>query len=101
MWNIAQDVYEKMNTLNSVFKILSFVDSYPFNPSSHVLHTLQSAIPTSKKLIEYFNSAYVAREEKFTTFVQDRVFSKKISLHEPLNKHLIFVKESNLERASK
>ena len=75
--------------MNNVVKIFSFAfDSYPFNPSSPVLRTLQSVIPASEKLIADFNSAYVAGEEKLTTFLQDRVFSKKISLHEhvPLNK---------------
>jgi len=62
-------------------------DQILFNPSSPVLCTLQSAIPASEKLIADFNSAYVAGEEKLTTFLQDRVFSKKNSLHEhvPLN----------------
>ena len=76
-------------------------DSYPFNPSSPVLHTLQSAIPASDKLAADFNSAYVvAAEEKLTTFLQDRVFIKKISLHEhvPLNKRLTFAKESSNEK---
>ena len=74
-------------------------DSYPFYPSSPVLHTLQSAIPASEKLIADFNFAYVARK-KLTTFLQDRVFSKKISLHEyvPLNKRLTFAKESSNEK---
>ena len=75
-------------------------DSYPLNPLSPVLHTLQSAIPASEKLISDFNSAYVSREEKLTTFLEDRVFSKKISRHEnvPLNKHLTFVEESSNEK---
>jgi len=74
-------------------------DSYPFSPSSPVLRTLQSAIPASEKLSADFNSAYVAGE-KLTTFLQDRVFGKKISLHEhvPLNKRLTFAKESNNEK---
>jgi len=75
-------------------------DSYPFNPSSPVLHTLQSAIPASEKLIAVFNSAYVAGEKKLTIFLQDRVFSKKIYLHEHvlLNKCLTFAKESSNEK---
>jgi len=75
-------------------------DAYPFNPSSPVLRTLQSAIPASDKLIADFNSAYAAGEEKLTTFLQDRVFSKKISLHDhvPLSKRLSFAKESSNEK---
>ena len=72
--------------MNSVFKILSLFDSYPF------LHL--------KKLIADFNSAYVVGGEKLTTFLKDRVFSKKISLHEhvPLSKRLTFAKESSNEK---
>jgi len=87
--------------MSSVFKILSFAYvTYPFKPSSPVLHTLQSTIPASEELIADFNSAYVAGEEKLTTFLQDRVFSKKISLHENvlLKKHSTFAKESSNEK---
>jgi len=75
-------------------------DSYPFNPSLPVLRTLQSPIPASEILIADFNSACVAGEEKLTTFLQGRVFSKKISFHEhgPLNKSLTFAKESSNEK---
>ena len=74
---------------------LSEFDSFPFDPSSPVLRTLQSAIPASDKMTADFNTAYAAGEEKLSIFLQDRVFSKKTSLHErvPLSKRLTFANE--------
>lgn len=70
-------------------------DSFPFNPASPTLRTLQSAMPASDELIADFNSAHAAGEEKLTSFLQERVFSKKTSLHAPipLSKRLTFAKE--------
>ncbi len=51
------------------------LDSFPFDPASPTLRTLQSAIPSSLLLIVDFNSAHAAGEEKLTSFLQDRVFS--------------------------
>ncbi len=44
-------------------------DSFPFDPASPTLRTLQSAIPASDVLIVDFNSAH-AGEEKLTGFLQ-------------------------------
>jgi len=101
MWNVTQDGYEKMNSL---FKILSF--AYVSLTLILLIHPYlsftpynQPYVPASEKLIADFNSAYVAGE-KLTTFLQDRVFSKKTFLHEyvPLNKCLTFAKESSNEK---
>jgi len=75
----------------------SELDSFPFNSSSPVLCTQQSAID---KLIADLKSVYAAGEEKLTIFLRDRVFSKKISIHEhvPLSKHLTFAKDSSNEK---
>ena len=56
-------------------------DSFPFDPDSPTLRTLQSAMPASDALIADFNSAHAAGEEKLTCLLQDRIFSKNTSLH--------------------
>jgi len=97
----SKQIWEDEQCVQDLVICLHEFNSYPINPSSPVLHTLQSAIPASDKLAADFNSAYVvAAEEKLTTFLQDRVFIKKISLHEhvPLNKRLTFAKESSNEK---
>ena len=75
-------------------------DSFPFNPASPTLRTLQSAIPASDQLVVDFNSAHATGEEKLISFLQDWVFSKKTSphAHVPLNKCLMFAKESHTEK---
>ena len=67
----------------------------PFDPTLPTLRTLQSAMPTSGKLVADFNSAPAAGEETLTSFLRERVFSKNISLHAsvPLSKRLTFAKE--------
>jgi len=98
MWNVAQDGYKKMN---SVFKILSF--AYVSLTLILLTHPYLSFTPYNQPYLHLKSSlqtAYVAGEEKLTTFLQDRVFSKKISLHEhvPLNNRLTFAKESSNEK---
>ena len=68
-------------------------DSYPFDPASPTLRTLQSAMPASGELTADFNSAHAAGEEKLTDFLKDRVFSKITSIHArvPLSKRLTFI----------
>ena len=46
-------------------------DSFPFDPSSPTLRTLQSATPASAELVADFNSAHAAGEEKLTSFLQE------------------------------
>ncbi len=53
-------------------------DSLPFDAVSP---TLQSAMPSSDELIADFNSAHAYGEDKLIGILQDRVFSKKTSLH--------------------
>ena len=67
-------------------------DSYPFDPASPTLRTLQSAMPACGELIADFNSAHADGEEKLTNFLKDRVFSKNTSIHArvPLSKRLTF-----------
>ena len=69
-------------------------DSFPFDPASPTLRTLQSAMPASDELTADFNSAHADGEKKLTRFIQDRVFSKSTSLHDrvPLSKCLTFAK---------
>lgn len=69
-------------------------NSFPFDPSSPTLRTLQSAMPASDELIADFNSAHAAGEKKLTSFLQERVFSKNISIYAcvPLSKRLTFAK---------
>ena len=69
-------------------------DSFPFDPASPTLRTLQSAMPASDKLTADFNSAHADGEKKLISFMQDRVFSKSASLHDrvPLSKRLTFAK---------
>ncbi len=66
-------------------------DSFPFNPASPTLRTLQ---PASNELIADFNSAHAYGEEKLTSFLRDRVFSKVTTLHSrvPLSKRLTSAK---------
>jgi len=59
-------------------------DTFPFNPASTALRTLQSAMPASDELVADFKSAHAAGEEKLAIFLQERVFSKNTSLHSEL-----------------
>jgi len=43
-------------------------DSFPFDPISPIIRTLQSAMPASNELIADFNSALASGEEKLTRF---------------------------------
>ena len=69
-------------------------DSFPFNPASTTLRTLQSAMPAPDELTVDFHSAHAAGEEKLTRFLEDRVFSKQTSIHArvPLSNRLTFNK---------
>ena len=75
-------------------------DSYPFDPASPSLCTLQSAMPATDELVADFNSALAAGEEKLTNFLQERVFSKNTSLYAsiPLSKHMTFAKAPDKEK---
>ena len=75
-------------------------DSFPFDPSSPTPRTLQSATPASAELVADFNSAHAAGEEKLTSFLRERVFSKNTSLHAPvpLSKRLTFAKMPDTEK---
>ena len=77
-------------------------NSFPFDPSTHTLRTLQSAVPASDELLADFTSAHDAGEEKLTNFMQKRVFSKTVSIHDrvPLNKRLTFAKMPATKRHS-
>ena len=70
-------------------------DSFPFNPASPNLRTLESAMPASSQLVADFNSAHAAGEIKLVGFLKERVYSKTTSLHArvPLSKRLTFAKE--------
>ncbi|KAL8590504.1 hypothetical protein ACOMHN_010940 [Nucella lapillus] len=76
-------------------------DSSPFDPSSPTLRTLQSAMPASDELVEDFNMALAAGEEKLTNFLQNRVFSKNTSLHAPvpLSRRLTFAKTPDMKNS--
>ena len=50
-------------------------DSFPFNPASPTLRTLQSAIPATDQLVVDFNSAHATGKKKLISFLQDRMFS--------------------------
>ena len=69
-------------------------DSFPFDPSSPTLRTLQSAMPASEELAADLTSAHATGEERLIKFLRERVFSKITSLHAPvpLNKRLTFAK---------
>lgn len=75
-------------------------DCFPFDPASPTLRTLQSAMPASNELVADLNSAHAAGEEKLTSFLRDRVFSKTISLYAPvpLSKRLTFSKRPVTEK---
>ena len=45
-------------------------ESFPFNPASPTLRTLQSATPASDAIVADFNTAHAAGEEKLTCFLQ-------------------------------
>ena len=70
-------------------------DSFPFNPASTTLRTLQSAMPASSQLVADFNSAHAAGEMKLAGFLKERVYSKTTSIHThvPLSKRSTFAKE--------
>ncbi len=75
-------------------------DSFPFNPASPTLRTLQSAMPASSQLVADFNSAHAAGEMKLAGFLKERIYSKTTSLHArvPLSKRLTFAKEPCIEK---
>jgi len=75
-------------------------DSFPFNPTSPTLCTLQSAMPASSQLVADFNSAHAAKEMKLEGFLKERVYSMTTSLHArvPLSKRLTFFKEPCTEK---
>ena len=70
-------------------------DTFPFNPISPTLRTLQSAMPASSQLVSDFNSAYAAGEMKLMSFLKERVYSKTTSIHTrvPLSKRSTFLTE--------
>ena len=57
----------------------------------------------SGKLVADFNSARAAGEDKLTSFLRERVFSKSTSLHAsvPLSKRLTFAKEPGTKKPRK
>ena len=57
-------------------------------------------MPASDELIADFNSARAAGEEKLTSFLRERVFSKNTSIHArvPLSKRLTFAKMPATEK---
>ena len=78
-------------------------DSFPFNPASTTLRTLQSAMPASSQLVAGFNSAHAAEEMKLAGFLKERVYSKTTSIHTrvPLSKCSTFTKEPCTEKTKK
>ena len=70
------------------------------DPASPTLCTLQSAMPVSGKLTADFYSVCAAEEEKLTSFLRKRVFSKNIPLHASvsLSKRLTFAKEPGTKK---
>ena len=91
---------EDEQCVHNLIACMDEFDSFPFNPASPTLRTLQSAMPASDELILDFKSAHSAGEEKLNIFLQDRVFSKKKSLHAPvsLSKRLTFSKDACIEK---
>lgn len=72
-------------------------DCFPFNPASPNLRTLQSAIPPSTELVHDFATAKADGESKLKEFMDERVYSKKKSLHDRIkcNSRLTFAKASS------
>ena len=70
-------------------------DSFLFDPASPTLRILQSAMHASDKFV-----ACAAGEDKLTSFLRERVFSKNASLHAsvPLSKRLTFAKEPGTKK---
>ena len=85
--------------VQDLVKCMHEFDSFPFDPASPTLPTLQSAMLASGKLVADFNSARAAGEETLTSFLRERVFSKNASLHASvhLRKRLAFAKEPGEE----
>ena len=94
---------EDEQCVQNLISCMDEFDSFPFNPASPTLRTLQSAMPASDELIADFKSAHSAGEEKLNIFLRDRVFSKNKSLHAPvsLNKRLTFSKDACVEQPGK
>ena len=88
-----------MNSEDLIACIQEF-DSFPFNPASTTLRTLQSAMPASSQLVADFNSAHAAGEIKLAGFLKERVYSKTTSIHTrvPLSKRSTFAKEPCTEK---
>jgi len=90
---------EDEQTVQDLVTCMCEFDSYPFDSASPTLRTLQSVIPASGKVIADFNSAHTAGEKKLTIFLNNRVFSKKTSIHArvPMSKCLTFAKGHHAE----
>ena len=72
-------------------------DCFSFNPASPNLRTLQSAIPASTELVHDFATAKADGKSKLKEFMDERVYSKKKSLHDRIkrNSRLTFAKASS------
>ena len=61
--------------------------SHPFDPKNHSLRTLQSGIHAPKELIKDFKTAKSDGENQLCYFLEERVFSKDISLYSRILKN--------------
>ena len=76
-------------------------NSFPFRPHPHPPSApySQPCMPLMS-VLQDFNSARAAGEEKLTSFLRERVFSKNTSIHArvPLSKRLTFAKMSATQK---
>lgn len=60
---------------------------FPFDPASPNLRPLQSAIPAPTEIIRDFMTAKQDGESKLKEFMDERVYSKKKSIHDRIKRH--------------
>ena len=85
---------EGEEVVQDLLNCISEFDSFPFDPTAPTLQTLQSAIPTSDKLIADLKS-YADGEATLLKILEELVFTKVKSLFDsvPKNKRLAFAND--------
>ena len=81
-------------TVQDLISCFKEFDSFPFDPASPALRTLQSAIPATPELIRDFKKAKQYGETQLKVFMDERIYSKEKSNHDHIkrNSRLTFAK---------
>ena len=67
--------------VQNIVACLNEFEAYPFNRDLPTLRTLQSGVPASLVIVNDFKTAYADGEERLGIFLDERIYSKKKSIH--------------------